>query len=707
MTHFLNRKFLQAILFFTFIVAQSFLFNSCKNKLETGSWNAELLFPIAYSNLTISDLVADSLISTEADNSLSLVYRNTIFSLNLADEVLEFPDTSFDFIFRLDSLALSDRSIVDSISMGQLALQMIADGNILGSYIIAQDGNLAIIPAFSNITADSVVIDATSFFQQATISSGTLEMKIKNDFPLPITNFIFQLKNQMSGTTLLQDTIPSIPAGTTATNYYDLSGYTVEGTLVANVLNISSPGSGGQVQIDTNDAIILTMTLLDVHVSDATAIFPAQDLFADSSFSELVVQSAELRTLGIRSGILRVIAESTIEDSLTVTFSLPGAVDSFGNTFITVSKVPPAPANSSIVIQKDFLLDGYTLDLSGENGGDYNSYQKDFRISIDSTGNLVHISSEDSVHVTYSMLDIIPEYIEGYVGMHEIHEGPDTTFNDAFEMIKGGQIHLEDVKLIIGIENGLGIQGGVVINEFKAIHGSDAVKLESPLVGELLLIDPATNNPVIPANTFYSLNNSNSNAKEMLELFPDKLVSDVQLYVNPFGDYSNHNDFAYHDSKFKINADIEIPLSFFANHLLLQDTIDFSIGATDAAIDNIVDGEINLIAYNGFPFDVDLQVYLLDDNNQIFDSLLVITNIEAGTMDGTCRVISNSRSVLKTPVDQEQIDLLRTVSKAIISASLNTNVSAPTCNGEFPKIYSDYEIKVTLSGRFNYLMDEL
>ena len=69
---------------------------SCKRKEET-TWDIDVQAPIANTSLTLSNLIPDSLLTTNPDNSVTIVYQRTIDALNNG-EFFEIPaDTTIDF----------------------------------------------------------------------------------------------------------------------------------------------------------------------------------------------------------------------------------------------------------------------------------------------------------------------------------------------------------------------------------------------------------------------------------------------------------------------------------------------------------------------------------------------------------------------------------------------------------------------------------
>ena len=77
-----------------FLLISNCLF-SCKK--DTGStWNSNLLFPVFNTNLSISNIITDSLIGINKDSSIQLVYNSPLLSF-FADSLIKIPDTTLAF----------------------------------------------------------------------------------------------------------------------------------------------------------------------------------------------------------------------------------------------------------------------------------------------------------------------------------------------------------------------------------------------------------------------------------------------------------------------------------------------------------------------------------------------------------------------------------------------------------------------------------
>lgn len=66
---------------------------SCRREIEKPSWDVDLNAPILFSDMGIEDLIPDSLLQTNSDNSLNLVFDQTIFSYGI-DSLLAVPDST-------------------------------------------------------------------------------------------------------------------------------------------------------------------------------------------------------------------------------------------------------------------------------------------------------------------------------------------------------------------------------------------------------------------------------------------------------------------------------------------------------------------------------------------------------------------------------------------------------------------------------------
>jgi predicted 3-demethylubiquinone-9 3-methyltransferase (glyoxalase superfamily) len=183
----------------------------------------------------------------------------------------------------------------------------------------------------------------------------------------------------------------------------------------------------------------------------------------------------------------------------------------------------------------------------------------------------------------------------------------------------------------------------------------------------------------------------------MMENLPDKFGYSLQIVTNPLGNVSGSNDFVYSDKLLKAKMNMEIPLSLIATNLTLVDTLDLNI-QSNPETQNIKSGTITLFAKNGFPFDASIQLYMLDDNNNVTDSLYTYANtIDQAMINSSLRVTGKKATKLVAAVNQSKMQLLYSTKKVRLKVKFNT-----ASQSQYVKIYSDYSIDIQLIGDINY-----
>lgn len=674
---------------------------TCRSRLQDIGWDTEILTPLAYGTLTFADLVGDSVLTTNPDGSMLLVLRYPLYTLQLSEEYISVPDTAYRTAVSLDSLYLPDRTEDFKITLGQLAMN---DPSGTGQIIIGLNGFTAPIPAFSNLTSLNTPIDATDFFQEAEIDSGYMDINIQNGLPIDITDLHFQLKNATNGVVIVNDQISLIPTGGSVSRTYPLHGKTVEGNLMADILNLSTPGSGSNsVKIDTSDALNIGFTVRDLRLRSATAIFPAQNLINITNQTTYNMGGPEFIFMRIRSGKLVISAFNTIADSLYLYYAIPNAKDPNGIPITINTVVAPAPVGGSTKIDEEFDLAGYTINLTGEDGTYVNTFVNDFRVRIDSSGKLVYISLDDSISVFYGLVDIVPEYVKGYMGQHTFDLGNQQTAISFFSKLKGGTLELEDLTARVMVTNPFGIDGEITIPYMRGVlAGGQKVDLTAPFIGSTQTVPRSYENPRQLGILDFELNQQNSNIKPLLQQLPQKLEYAVKVDINPNGNYYNYQDFAWYNDKLEANLDIEMPVSLKADGIVLRDTVDFRLEGSGNARDRIREGTLVLNMESSYPLEGEVQVYFLNASRKVIDSLFTKGNqIPAGVLNPVdCRVHQSVTAQMEAQFSEARMEALNSARYAVLQSRFST-AHIPDCSGPL-KIFEDYFIKFNLTGRFIY-----
>ncbi len=458
-----------------------------------------------------------------------------------------------------------------------------------------------------------------------------------------------------------------------------------------------------KLDIDTLFKIPDTTIKTNYNLPITSYVFNPGQVVISSINSETRYQiaDAELRTVTIKSGYVSYVVKSRINEVTKFSYSIPCAKLN-GVPFSIDVSVPAAVGSTPGVYSQVFDLSGYVISLTGVANNRVNTIYTSIIAKIDpDAAGPVTVTNNDSLIIENKFFDLIPYYAKGYFGNNTFNIGPETSNFNLFSRIVDGTIQLEDVNFNLKLENYIGMDARVYINNLSSINTrtGTTINLSNSIIGSPININRAAEagTTVFPTYANYPLTVSNSNIKPMIENLPDKFGYQIQIITNPLGNVSGSNDFVYSDKLLNAKMNMEIPLSLVATNLTLLDTVNFNI-SNGSGTNNIKSGSLTLIANNGFPFDASMQMYLLNDQNVVIDSIFGYVNtIDEAPVNAALRATSKKLTKLVVPLSEQKVNLLYSIKKAVIKVKFNTS-SQPN----YIKIYSDYKIDIKVVGDFNY-----
>ena len=667
-----------------FITLTTLLFFACKHDLEKPTWDVDVIVPIAHSNMTINNLLPDLELNITEDNNgfITLVYEESLLNVNY-DSLLLLETTSEETTIKIDSVDFNDVVIEHIITIGSV-INEIPFGNIL-----FPDGSQRDIPAMPGVIQnDTINIDASEYFETMTLFNGMLNIDFTNGYPTDISNVSFSIYNATNQNLIATFSVPLIESGETYIDSVSVAGETLDYLMIGVINNMDVDASNGFVSINYTDAITTKISITEIKIMEATAYFPNQLLHQEKVEESFELGSARLTEIGIKTGNVIINAVSTLPDTGTIIYAIPSLTKN-GVIFETVVKVPPNINGEPT--QFTFSFDGYVMDLTGEEGragGDtVNTIYATLEAYLDSTGELETINKVDSFYL-FNEYFFTPEYAKGYIGQDTLAFGPETIETDVFDFIQSGSIDLKSAKISISINNYIGADASFQINNLSTLNAETEV---SAVIdnNEMHIIERAIlsgQNIITPTNT-----KINFEANEMLAIFPNKINTKATFYLNPNGQ-SSIEDFLFPAYPMEANLAVEIPLSFIANELTFTDTNELKIeNTTDIDIEKIY-----ITIENSLPFSANLSLILLDENNNIIDTLTYNTTVLPAQLDAN-NIVTNSQT---TTIEMDHADF-ESVNKIVSFSSYNT-----AQNNEFISIYSDYELDIKISAKLNKTIGE-
>jgi hypothetical protein len=429
---------------------------------------------------------------------------------------------------------------------------------------------------------------------------------------------------------------------------------------------------------------------------------PGQYFLNQTQTNSYQLNGAQISKIIIKSGGVYFKAISEIQEKTEFTYNIPKAIKN-AQPFQKIITVPAAAPGTKALYSEFVDLSGYEIDLTGPFGNTYNMFEAQVLARISPNGQPVTVYYGDSLIMQTTFANLVPYYAKGYFGQVNFNSGIQESDFSLFNKITNGNIVLEKAKLTFTIENGIGADASFKINSLSAQNArtGNTINLNHSIIGSTInlnrAIDQLWNTPAAISTYYYNeFNNSNSNFKSMLELIPSKLKYDIDISLNPLGNVSGGNDFIHADHGLNVNLLLELPLSFYSNKLTLTDTVRVNFNE-NTLYDNIQSALLTLIAENGFPFDAEVQLTPVLKDGSLLNPLISNNPINAADVNAAYKVEKSKISNLKIPLDKTTLDKIKEVEKMIITISLTTQPQ-----NELLKIYSDYKIKLQLTGDFSY-----
>lgn len=440
----------------------------------------------------------------------------------------------------------------------------------------------------------------------------------------------------------------------------------------------------------TRNFTVIALQPLKLPPGYQLTFFPVTELEFDIS------NNVALKKVDIREGVLDIKFTNDLDQPLDILYLIPSAVKD-AQPLAIKETVPPLPA----ILQKSYDLSGYSLNMRGLSGNVYNTIVQTCTITVNPEADSVQVIHGKGVHMDLTYKDIVPEYAEGYFGQQIISISPDTTRLNLINNFQATNFMLSDATLNFKILNEFGAEFTGNLSNIKSINSytNNIVPLSTTQLANIN-INRATRsgNTVFPSIKTASLTSSNSNIVPFLSNLPDQLSYQGSIQVNPLGNISGYNDFAFYDKGIRVLADIDIPMRFNASSFRLKSNAAVELSNIEQ-LDHVRSGNFVIQAENGYPFRARLQAYMLDAGGQIIDSLFVPGQniIESGLLDNQNMVVSPYFSKVLVPIDAAKVSSMRRTRSIQIITYFLMPPNPPDI-----KIYENYNMDVSIIAELTY-----
>jgi len=402
----------------------------------------------------------------------------------------------------------------------------------------------------------------------------------------------------------------------------------------------------------------------------------------------------KLKRVDVRTGKITIKYSNTITQPLYLIYELPGVTKN-GKPLNITETVPPGK-NSLI---KTYDLAGYQFNLRGNAGNAFNTLVQTYSLSIAANASSVSVQYGQGAEIELSYSDITPQMAEGYFGTQKIEIEPDTTSLSIIKGLKVSNFMLSDAVMNFSITNEIGAEFSGYFNNIAAMGGGKTLTLTGQQLSNLNINRAYRVGDIIqPSQYPIAYNSSNSNIVPFISLLPEKVMYSGEITLNPLGNTTGYNDFAFYNTGIRVKSDIQIPVKFSADYFELSTTYTTNFGSL-SEFDKVNTGHLKILVTNGFPLESTLQAYMYDQNGQVIDSLFTPGQHTAyrAELNTDYTVKAPRISTIYIPVNQEKINRLSSCK----SIKLVTKFTPPPSPQQTP-ILDTYTIKMNIIAELSY-----
>jgi hypothetical protein len=408
----------------------------------------------------------------------------------------------------------------------------------------------------------------------------------------------------------------------------------------------------------------------------------------------------ELRKAIIKDGHLQITYSNTFTQPLDFELTLPSATK-WGIPFQIKETIPPG-VNS---LPKSYDISGFTVLLTGMNNNKSNTIPQTVNIKVSPNAQTASTYSTQSIKAEISYKDLLPYYLEGYFGEQQLDLPYDSVSLNISNSLQASNLQINSAFINFKIVNEFGVDVNAQLGNIKSVNtfSNSSITLNASGLSNVNINRASKtsqqSNPVFPSVKTISVNTSNSNLKPFLENLPDYLTYSGKIVINPLGNVSGSNDFAFYNTGVSIYADVDMPLQLQANYFRLINFASIDLSKVNQ-LDDINSGNIVLQATNGFPFDAVMQGYILDENKTIIDSLFSNpgNKIDRGIIDANYIVTQPVYTKIMIPLTPSKIQNL----KKSKSVKFVSQFNLPQPQPPDIKILDNYSLDVVLGIDVNY-----
>lgn len=461
---------------------------------------------------------------------------------------------------------------------------------------------------------------------------------------------------------------------------------------VADIFRVSTLSNGVAFALPPS-----TLTAYNAAPAGQTVSFSQSE-----TFNLPTVNNEELREVVIKQGSLTLDVSSDFSSQLQIILTIPSLTLGNDTARDTIDFLVPTPSTGSTTLD----LSGYTLDFTGGTPSGFNMANARFDVRF--TKGVLPANSNDSLNVNATLVIDSIQTARGYFGTFTNILSSDTLKIDFFEQLNGGTVHLVEPKIDLNIFNTSGLS---LATSFSSVF-SNSVGSSLSGVGLNIPTIPAAFNIGDTAVLNQTIDNTNSNIVQLIDLRPEELIYDATSTTNPAGNNPQWSNFITCESEVWCDSRLVLPLYGSGNFDYLDSNdldLESLLDIDSANLEYLKTATLRVVADNGLPLNAQVQVYFADTNFVIIDSLFDLAggeniiakanvNFTGDSLDVNNGIVTSpTRKITDVIINKTRfINLADNGAKKVIyRAKLITN----SAGSQYVKFLPSYNLNLKLSGK--------
>lgn len=431
------------------------------------------------------------------------------------------------------------------------------------------------------------------------------------------------------------------------------------------------------------DSEISTPTWLASAVGDTVPFFKTE------LFTFELDGNDRVDSIQIKGGEIAIEVMSSFEHQGLLTISSAQILDANRDTFSTVVEI--SDPGGSFDTTQVFLSEGYCIKSDQVN--DTNFVKINYKLDLINSGSIINPDDECLILTNFNNMGFYSVF--GFIDSRDLITETGSFEISLFEDNPDlAAIVFRDPRINILASNSLGIPLEVELDSVIATSSRDGSTLELSFTnGHPFQIGaPGIDQQGESVESAIGINKDSSNIDVILASAPNAITYKI-MGRTEVGDVDDQH-FILDESKIDLALEVLLPLDLKSSGYAFHDTLDFEL--TDTVLINMIESaEVTVITRNELPVELGLQVFMLDSNQVVIDSIFIDYNIilEASQVDDQGVLLQEVETISTELITSDQLDNLKNANYLLVEAGVITS----EMGNKFVKFFSNYSLDFELS----------